>query len=144
MWVQAKIVRSSDRVDAKTKLARSKGFGFVEFSYHAHALAALRYLNCNPLVFPEKTQLAKKKKKSKAAEEGEEVIRGHLLMVEFAIENNVILKRRDERKEQDKKRKLRERDEPKFEKEEEKKPKVFLNKKRMKMKQNRSKQLLSS
>ena len=38
---QAKIMRSPDRVDANGQ-PRSKGYGFVEFVEHAHALAALR------------------------------------------------------------------------------------------------------
>jgi len=48
--MQAKIERSKDRIDSAGKL-RSKGFGFVEFQEHAHALAALRQLNNNPTYF---------------------------------------------------------------------------------------------
>ncbi|KAJ2782394.1 RNA recognition motif-containing protein [Coemansia interrupta] len=43
--VQCKIVRSNDRVDAKTGKSRSLGYAFIEFSTHAHALACLRFLN---------------------------------------------------------------------------------------------------
>ncbi|KAI9295352.1 RNA-binding domain-containing protein [Neoconidiobolus thromboides FSU 785] len=141
MVTQAKIVRSKDRVDAKTNLARSKGYGFVEFTHHAHALAALRYLNCNPAVFPEKSKLAKGKKH-------EETIRGHLLMVEFAIENKVILKRRTDRNNDNKKRKFvhdkeeKENKQNKFKKgkeEDKDKKKVFVNKKRQKKKMIRRK-----
>jgi nucleolar protein 4 len=73
---QAKVVRSKDRVDPRTGEPKSTGFSFVEFAHHAHALAALRYLNNNPHVFPGKNRR---------------------LIVEFAIENAQILKRRAER-----------------------------------------------
>jgi len=72
--VQAKIERSKDRIDSAGKL-RSKGFGFVEFQEHAHALAALRQLNNNPTYFG----AAKR------------------LMVEFALENVLVLRKREER-----------------------------------------------
>ena len=72
--MQAKIERSKDRIDSAGKL-RSKGFGFVEFQEHAHALAALRQLNNNPTYFG----AAKR------------------LMVEFALENVLVLRKRDER-----------------------------------------------
>ncbi|RKO90936.1 hypothetical protein BDK51DRAFT_12925, partial [Blyttiomyces helicus] len=48
---QAKIMRTKDRIDALTKLPRSKGFGFIEFASHADALACLRWLNNNPRAF---------------------------------------------------------------------------------------------
>ncbi|KAI8057171.1 hypothetical protein BDF22DRAFT_669890 [Syncephalis plumigaleata] len=75
--VQAKVVRSKERTDTTTGLARSTGFSFIEYSDHAHALAALRFLNNNP-----------------------HAIAGHKrrLMVEFSIENAQILKRREERR----------------------------------------------
>ncbi|KAG9300147.1 hypothetical protein G9A89_010557 [Geosiphon pyriformis] len=73
---QAKIVRSKDRIDSTTQKPRSKGYGFLEFTHHAHALAALRYLNNNPDLFGDKKRL----------------------IVEFSIENNLIVKRRMERK----------------------------------------------
>ena len=72
--MQAKIERSKDRIDSAGKL-RSKGFGFVEFQEHAHALAALRQLNNNPTYFG----AAKR------------------LMVEFALENVLVLRKREER-----------------------------------------------
>ncbi|CAG8819570.1 1218_t:CDS:2, partial [Cetraspora pellucida] len=69
---QAKIIRSKDRIDSSTKKLRSKGYGFLEFTQHSHALAALRYLNNNPGIFGEKKRL----------------------VIEFAIENNIIVKKR--------------------------------------------------
>ncbi|KAI1317370.1 RNA recognition motif-containing protein [Mortierella claussenii] len=72
---QAKIVRSKDRVDGETQQLRSKGYGFLEYSTHAHALAGLRWLNNNPSLFGEKK----------------------CLIVEFSIENVMVNKQRDER-----------------------------------------------
>ncbi|CAB4420823.1 unnamed protein product [Rhizophagus irregularis] len=69
---QAKIVRAKDRIDTVTQKPRSKGYGFLEFAQHAHALAALRYLNNNPELFGEKKRL----------------------IVEFAVENFIIVKKR--------------------------------------------------
>ncbi|CAG8620734.1 21805_t:CDS:2, partial [Dentiscutata erythropus] len=69
---QAKIVRSKDRIDSTMQKLRSKGYGFLEYTQHSHALAALRYLNNNPDIFGEKRRF----------------------IVEFAIENNIILKKR--------------------------------------------------
>ncbi len=88
---QSKIVRSKDRVDAETKQLRSKGYGFVEFASHADALACLRWMNNNPLAFgyyngPPKSP--------------EELAKLNLLqkkpIVEFAIDNMLVVKKRDE------------------------------------------------
>ncbi|KAG2220419.1 hypothetical protein INT45_000644 [Circinella minor] len=72
---QAKIVRSKDRVDSATQKLRSKGYGFLEYMTHSHALAALRYLNNNPELF-----------------EGEDSKRR--LIVEFSIENKDVVEKR--------------------------------------------------
>ncbi|KAI8888792.1 RNA-binding domain-containing protein [Backusella circina FSU 941] len=69
---QAKIIRSKDRIDSATQKLRSKGYGFLEFTTHAHALAALRYLNNNPDVFDDKR-----------------------LIVEFSLENKDVIDRRN-------------------------------------------------
>lgn len=71
---QAKIVRSKDRIDAATQLPRSKGYGFLEFHTHSHALASLRYLNNNPDLF-----------------------NGKRLIVEFSLENSKVIERRNQR-----------------------------------------------
>ncbi len=88
---QSKIVRSKDRVDAETKQLRSKGYGFVEFASHADALACLRWMNNNPLAFgyyngPPKSpeELAKLNVVQKKP------------IVEFAIDNMLVVKKRDE------------------------------------------------
>jgi nucleolar protein 4 len=49
--VQTKIIRDKLRIDNDTGLGRSKRYGFVEFSSHDDALAALRALNNNPNVW---------------------------------------------------------------------------------------------
>lgn len=72
--LQAKIERSKDRIDSEGKL-RSKGFGFVEFQEHAHAMAVLRQLNNNPTYFGAAKRLT----------------------VEFALENALVLRKREER-----------------------------------------------
>ncbi|CAI2165429.1 778_t:CDS:2 [Funneliformis geosporum] len=69
---QAKVIRAKDRIDKTTQKPRSKGYGFLEFTQHAHALAALRHLNNNPELFGEKKRL----------------------IVEFAVENSIIVKKR--------------------------------------------------
>jgi len=71
---QAKIVRSAERNAAEGGL-RSRGFGFVEFSQHAHALAALRQVNNNPSYFGSERRP----------------------IVEFAIDNAIKLKTRFDR-----------------------------------------------
>lgn len=73
---QAKIIRSKDRVEATTKKLRSKGYGFLEFRTHAHALAALRYLNNNSKVFPGDPRR---------------------LIVEFSVDNKDVVERRAQR-----------------------------------------------
>ena len=47
---EAKVVCDEINVDADGK-PQSKGYGFVEFTEHAHALAALRMMNNNPQYF---------------------------------------------------------------------------------------------
>ena len=69
------IMRSNERVDS-SGTGRSKGFGFAEFSTHEDALEVLRAMNNNPEVFgPERRPI-----------------------VEFAIENSLILKHQEQRK----------------------------------------------
>eukprot|EP00850_Spirogloea_muscicola_P011480 SM000071S21104 [mRNA] locus=s71:474335:480295:+ [translate_table: standard] len=68
---QVKILADSSKKDAKGA-PRSRGAGFVEFVEHQHALVALRVLNNNPEIFgPECRPI-----------------------IEFAIENSLVLKQR--------------------------------------------------
>ncbi|KAI9137165.1 hypothetical protein BKA69DRAFT_504154 [Paraphysoderma sedebokerense] len=78
---QSKIVRSKDRIDPSTNLPRSKGYGFVQFTRHAHALACLRYLNNRPGAFTNAGSGSK----------------GMRPLVEFAVENNAVVKLREDR-----------------------------------------------
>ena len=61
-----------NRSKADQKLGKSKGFGFVEFSDHLHALNALRFLNNNPDIFTSEKRP----------------------IVEFSVENKVALNRK--------------------------------------------------
>lgn len=53
LYFQVKIIRSSERINSKG-VGRSLGYGFVEFTTHKAALAALRATNNNPQMFGEK------------------------------------------------------------------------------------------
>lgn len=96
----AKVVRDTEAAKAG-KEARSRGYGFVEFSEHVHALAALRVVNNMPAY----TSLAAggnaKAVNGKAKSDNEK----SRLIVEFALENHGKLKLREKRKtDADKKR----------------------------------------
>ncbi|KOO24803.1 RNA-binding protein 28 isoform 1 [Chrysochromulina tobinii] len=67
---QVKILRDEGRLD-RHGMPRSRGFGFVHFESHAHALAALHALSDNPNVLPERRRM----------------------LVEFAVDNVQKLKR---------------------------------------------------
>ncbi|GMF32286.1 unnamed protein product [Phytophthora fragariaefolia] len=83
----AKVVR--DMESAKTgKEPRSRGYGFVEFSEHLHALAALRILNNNPKY----TSYAAGRPAPGAPDSSKS-----RLIVEFALENHGKLKLREKR-----------------------------------------------
>lgn len=69
----------------------SRGFGFVEFQHHAHALAALRVLNNNPAYASLARGSSKKDGKSR-------------LIVEFAVENKAKLKLLQDRRSKQKAR----------------------------------------
>ena len=73
---QVKIIRDEQRLDQKG-VPRSRGFGFVHFESHAHAVAALKGLSDNPEVLPDK----------------------RLLLVEFAVDNVQKLKMHEKREE---------------------------------------------
>ncbi|KAI8903564.1 hypothetical protein EDD86DRAFT_184714, partial [Gorgonomyces haynaldii] len=76
---QAKVLLDLEKSDTKQKVGKSKGFGFVEFEHHTDALACLRWMNNNPDAFSQDGKKAKRP------------------IVEFATENNLVLKRREER-----------------------------------------------
>ncbi|PYH41827.1 mRNA-binding ribosome biosynthesis protein NOP4 [Aspergillus saccharolyticus JOP 1030-1] len=83
---QAKIVyesRDGSKIKEETGAGRSRGYGFVEYYTHRHALMGLRWLNGHAVEPPKSaTPDAQEKKKR--------------LVVEFAIENANVVKRRNE------------------------------------------------
>jgi nucleolar protein 4 len=84
---QAKVVfetREGTKVSEKTGGGRSRGYGFIEFFTHRHALMSLRWLNCHSMPVPPSAQDPEDKDKKKS------------LVVEFAIENAQVVKRRNE------------------------------------------------
>ncbi|KAG2787720.1 hypothetical protein PC129_g7621 [Phytophthora cactorum] len=84
----AKVVRDMESVKAG-KDPRSRGYGFVEFSEHLHALAALRILNNNPKY----TSYAAGRVPASGAPDSSK----SRLIVEFALENHGKLKLREKR-----------------------------------------------
>jgi nucleolar protein 4 len=80
--IRGKLVRQAKIVLEKT--GRSKGYGFIEYDSHANALKGLRWLNAR--VMGER----------QVEEEGD---RKRRLLVEFALENAQVVKRRKEREE---------------------------------------------
>ncbi|KAJ5719503.1 hypothetical protein N7493_007081 [Penicillium malachiteum] len=98
---QATIVyetREGTKVPEKGGGGRSRGYGFIEYYTHRHALMGLRWLNCHAVDVPVSAQTDGDKDKKKR------------LIVEFAIENAQVIKRRQElqeKKEKEKEEKLK-------------------------------------
>lgn len=83
---QAKVVfesREGSKVNEKSGAGRSRGYGFIEYYTHRHALMGLRWLNGHA-VKPPTTPIDGATEKTKR------------LIVEFAIENAQVIKRRKE------------------------------------------------
>jgi nucleolar protein 4 len=81
---QAKIVfegRDGSKIEEKTGGGRSRGYGFIEYFNHRHALMGLRWLNGHVVQVKSNDGETEKKKR---------------LIVEFAIENAQVVKRRKE------------------------------------------------
>ena len=100
---QATIVfegREGSKVSEKTGGGRSRGYGFIEYHTHRSALMGLRWLNGHQVDY---TTLEMEKSKS---EKGKNITTEALqekkkrLIVEFAIENVNVVKRRAEREAQ--------------------------------------------
>lgn len=82
---QAKVVfetREGTKVPEKSGGGRSRGYGFIEYFTHRHALMGLRWLNGHAIEAPANAEDGETKKKR--------------LIVEFAIENAQVVKRRAE------------------------------------------------
>ncbi|KAI9919075.1 hypothetical protein PsorP6_011672 [Peronosclerospora sorghi] len=84
----AKVLRDMESAKADQK-PRSRGFGFVQFTEHLHALAALRELNNNPKY----TMYAAGRNAASSAPDSSK----SRLIVEFALENHGKLKLREKR-----------------------------------------------
>ena len=86
---QAKIVyegRDGSKIAEGSGAGRSRGYGFVEYYTHRHALMGLRWLNGHAVDVPANGAEDTKDKKKR-------------LIVEFAIENANVVKRRNEMQE---------------------------------------------
>ena len=115
--LQCKLILQKDRLDSRTEEGRSMGFGFVEFKFHSDALACLRWMNNNPRAFEDSSKdenlkpfinesesESQKSSKGKIVKEkdgkmpGKESSssRGKRPIVEFAVENKLVLRKRDE------------------------------------------------
>ncbi|KAG5186528.1 hypothetical protein JKP88DRAFT_346539 [Tribonema minus] len=91
--VRARVIRETERVGSSAappggdlSALPSKGYGFMEFKHHGHALAALRTLNNNP-AYSHHAHGGKMEKGEKPR-----------LIVEFAVENHAKLKVQETRK----------------------------------------------
>jgi nucleolar protein 4 len=86
---QAKVI---NEVKGSGEYGRSRGYGFLEFRDHKHALMALRWLNAHEVTKNEITCGLTEEQKRMA--EREKTINKRRLVVEFAIENASVVKRR--------------------------------------------------
>lgn len=106
---QAMIVyetREGTKVPEKGGGGRSRGYGFIEYFTHRHALMGLRWLNGHAIDIPVNNDEEDKDRKKR-------------LIVEFAIENAQVIKRRkelEEKKRLDKEKAAEEKDEESDEK----------------------------
>ena len=75
--------REGTKVAEKSGAGRSRGYGFIEYFTHRHALMGLRWLNGHAVEIPVNSEDGEKEKKKR-------------LIVEFAIENAQVVKRRNE------------------------------------------------
>ncbi|KAL2832351.1 putative ribosome biogenesis [Aspergillus pseudoustus] len=83
---QAKVVfegRDGSKVTEGSGAGRSRGYGFIEYYTHRHALMGLRWLNGHAVEPPKNVSEELKDRKKR-------------LIVEFAIENAQVVKRRNE------------------------------------------------
>lgn len=87
---QAKVIME---VKGTGETGRSRGYGFIEYRDHKAALMGLRWLNAHEVSASEILEGLDEKEKKLAATEG---INKRKLIVEFAIENAQVVKRRRE------------------------------------------------
>ncbi|KAB2573713.1 Nucleolar protein 4 [Lasiodiplodia theobromae] len=92
---QAKIVfenKDGTKVSETSGAGRSRGYGFIEYYTHRHALMGLRWLNCHAIDY----QALETTQKSKKVSPEDVKDRKKRLIVEFAIENAQVVQRRKE------------------------------------------------
>ena len=86
---QAKIVfesREGSKISEQSGAGRSRGYGFIEYYGHRHALMGLRWLNGREIKAPV----------ASTTDSGDTTEKKKRLIVEFAIENAQVVKRRNE------------------------------------------------
>ena len=88
---QAKVIME---VKGSGETGRSRGYGFIEFRDHKAALMGLRWLNAHEVSIPEILEGLTDEEKKLAELEG---LNKRRLIVEFAIENAQVVKRRREK-----------------------------------------------
>ncbi|RCK56292.1 Nucleolar protein 4 [Candida viswanathii] len=88
---QAKVIME---VKGSGETGRSRGYGFIEFRDHKAALMGLRWLNAHEVTVPEILEGLDDEQKKLAELEG---LSKRRLIVEFAIENAQVVKRRREK-----------------------------------------------
>lgn len=88
---QAKVI---NEVKGSGEHGRSRGYGFLEFRDHKHALMALRWLNAHEVTKAEITCGLTEEQRKRA--EKDKTINKRRLVAEFAIENANVVKRRYE------------------------------------------------
>lgn len=95
---QAKVIQE---VKGSGEIGRSRGYGFVEFRDHKCALMGLRWLNAHEVTNGEIFEGLTEEEKKQASLEG---LTKRKLIVEFAIENAQVVKRRRDKVFQSRKR----------------------------------------
>lgn len=88
---QAKVIME---VKGSGEVGRSRGYGFLEFRDHKSALMGLRWLNAHEVTLDEITAGLDEEEKKVASLEG---LTKRRLIVEFAIENAQVVKRRKDK-----------------------------------------------
>lgn len=88
---QAKVI---NEIKGTGEAGRSRGYGFLECRDHKAALMALRWLNAHEVTIPEILEGLTDEEKKKAELDG---LSKRRLIVEFAIENAQVVKRRREK-----------------------------------------------
>ena len=110
-----------DFTNKKSEPGQSRGFGFVDFTHHVHALACLRELNNNPKYSVDFVAGGKKgNAKLKEQASGETGRKAPRLIVDFTVENKAKAKKQAEHRSQQQANQVQQRTEHKVKKAENK------------------------